>query len=303
MSNFTVAALYKFVSLPDYKEIQPRLLDLCRNHGIKGTLLLAEEGINGTVAGTRSAIDALNVFFKSDTRFHDLEYKESYATKMPFYRLKVRLKKEIVTLGIPEVDPNKEVGTYLNAQQWNELLQDPDIILVDTRNDYEYEIGTFKGALNPNTKTFREFPDYITKNFDPSKNKKVAMFCTGGIRCEKASSYMLLKGYEEVYHLKGGILKYLEEMEPANSLWEGECFVFDNRTAIAHGLEEGVSEMCYGCRWPISPEDKKSEYYQEGVHCPKCHDKLTPEFRRSAEERHRQVVLAKSRGKNHIGSR
>jgi UPF0176 protein len=268
MSPFIVAALYKFVSLPDYKELQPLLIELGKKHNICGTLLLAKEGINGTVAGSREAIDALCAFFEKDSRFHDLEYKESTSSKQPFHRLKVRLKKEIVTLGIPEVDPTQKVGTYLNPKEWNALLQDPDVVLLDTRNDYEYRIGTFRGALNPNTKSFREFPTYVQQNLDPSKNKKIAMFCTGGIRCEKASSYMLLKGFEEVYHLKGGILKYLEEMQPETSQWEGECFVFDHRTAIAHGLEEGIHETCFGCRQPISPDDKTSPLYKEGVHCP-----------------------------------
>jgi UPF0176 protein len=301
MSYFTVAALYKFVSLPDYQEVRENLWEICQAQNIKGTLLLAEEGINGTVAGTREAIDALNLFFKADERFHNLEYKESTAQKMPFFRLKVRLKKEIVTLGVEGVNPNQKVGTYVNAEEWNTLLEDPEMIVIDTRNDYEYEIGTFKKALNPHTNTFREFPEFVKKNLDPKKHKKIAMCCTGGIRCEKASSYMLSQGFEEVYHLKGGILKYLEEMPVQKSLWEGECFVFDHRTAIVHGLEEGASETCYSCRKPIAPEDKLSSQYEEGISCPKCYDTLTPKARNRYQERHRQILMAKAKGIKHIG--
>jgi UPF0176 protein len=301
MSKFVVAALYKFVELPDFQEIQARLLNVCRVNGIKGTLLLAEEGINGTIAGTREGIDAVVSFLNTDPRLANTEYKESFASEQPFLRLKVRLKKEIVTLGVPGVDPNKLVGTYVDPKDWNSLLQDPDIIVLDTRNDYEYGIGTFKGALNPVTETFREFPDYVEKNLDPKTNKKVAMFCTGGIRCEKASSYMLAQGFDEVYHLKGGILKYLEEVKPEESLWDGECFVFDHRVAVGHGLVEGIHDACYGCRLPLSPEDKLSPKYSEGVHCPKCFDKSTPEKLARASERHRQVLIAKERGQKHIG--
>lgn len=300
MTQFTVAALYQFVSLPDYKELQPKLKTLGLHHDIRGTLLLAQEGINGTVAGTRKAIDALCAFLKEDGRFDNLEYKESWASKMPFHRLKVRLKKEIVTLGIPSVDPTKQVGTYLSPKAWNKLLEDPEVVLIDTRNTYEYEIGTFKGALNPETSSFRQFPDYVKNHFDPKKTKKVAMFCTGGIRCEKASSYMLQEGFEEVYHLKGGILKYLEEVKPEESLWEGECFVFDHRTAITHGLEEGQFQTCFGCRTPISPQDKESLLYKQGVHCPKCYATASPERIRKSEERHKQIQLAKQRGQNHF---
>ena len=301
MSHYVVAALYKFVSLPDYKDIQPKLIQIGKAHDICGTLLLAEEGINGTIAGSREGIDAICHFFKQDKRFDSLEYKESFASKKPFHRLKVRLKKEIVTLGQSHVNPNEKVGTYLNPQEWNQLLQDPEIVLIDTRNDYEYGIGTFKGALNPETKSFREFPKYVKENLDPQKVKKVAMFCTGGIRCEKASSYMLHEGFQEVYHLKGGILKYLEEIQPESSLWEGECFVFDHRTAISHGLEEGKHETCFGCRLPISPEDKESSLYKEGVHCPHCYASLNPKTLRKAEERQRQIDIAKSRGLKHLG--
>ena len=259
VSRIIVAALYKFADLPDYKTMQPGLLELCIKHGLKGTLLLAEEGINGTVAGSRAGIDALMAYLHADPRFAGIEHKESTADTMPFYRMKVRLKKEIVTLGVQGINPNKKVGTYVAPEDWNALIADPDVIVVDTRNDYEYGIGTFKGAVDPQTKTFREFPQYVKNNLDPARHKKVAMFCTGGIRCEKASSFMLEQGFEEVYHLQGGILKYLEKVLATESLWQGECFVFDQRVAVGHGLELGNHELCHACRHPVSPDDKKSE--------------------------------------------
>ncbi|MFL9709335.1 rhodanese-related sulfurtransferase [Methylobacillus sp. Pita1] len=301
MHHIVVAALYKFVSLPDYQEIQPGLLALCNAQGIKGTLLLAEEGINGTVAGSREAIDVLLAYLRQDPRFADIDHKESFTDEMPFYRMKVRLKKEIVTLGVPGIDPNKKVGTYVKPEDWNALISDPDVIVVDTRNDYEYEIGTFKGAIDPATTTFRQFPDYVRNNLDPAKNKKVAMFCTGGIRCEKASSYMLEQGFEEVYHLQGGILKYLETVPKEQSLWEGECFVFDQRVAVRHGLEVGDYDQCFACRHPISAADMASPKYVKGISCPRCYDKLSAEKRASIEERQRQIEIARQRGEEHIG--
>ncbi|MCB5188637.1 rhodanese-related sulfurtransferase [Methylobacillus caricis] len=301
MSNIVVAALYKFASLPDYQEIQPRLLAFCNEQSIKGTLLLAEEGINGTVAGSRTAIDALLAYLRKDTRLADIEHKESFTDELPFYRMKVRLKKEIVTLGIPGIDPNKKVGTYVKPEDWNALISDPDVIVIDTRNDYEYGIGTFKGAIDPQTTTFRQFPDYVSKNLDPAKNKKVAMFCTGGIRCEKASSYMMEQGFEEVYHLQGGILKYLENVPPEESLWEGECFVFDQRVAVKHGLEVGDYDQCFACRHPISAADMTSGKYVKGVSCPRCYDTLSAEKRASILERQKQIDLARKRGEVHIG--
>ncbi|MEQ1837053.1 MAG: rhodanese-related sulfurtransferase, partial [Candidatus Nitrotoga sp.] len=244
MSNIVVAALYKFAELVDYREMQPRLQDFCVAQKINGTILLAAEGINGTVAGSRAGIDALLAFLRADTRLADLEHKESFADTPPFDRMKVRLKKEIVTLGVAGVDPNKKVGTYVAPEDWNELIADPDVVLVDTRNAYEYDIGTFQGALNPHTTTFRQFPAYVKNNLDPAKHKKIAMFCTGGIRCEKASAYMLEQGFEEVYHLQGGILKYLETVPVEQSKWQGECFVFDQRIAVGQGLELGTHEQC-----------------------------------------------------------
>ena len=237
MPNVIVAALYKFAKLPDYGEMQSRLLDFCIAHELKGTLLLASEGINGTIAGTRTGVDALIALLQSDPRLADLEHKESTAHEMPFGKMKVRLKKEIVTLGVPGIDPNETVGTYVAPEDWNALLADPDVLLIDTRNDYEYQRGTFRGATDPQMATFREFPDYVGKHLDPARHKKVALFCTGGIRCEKATSFMLAQGFDAVYHLQGGILKYLEKIPAENSLWQGECFVFDERVALGQGLE------------------------------------------------------------------
>lgn len=298
---YVVAALYQFVRLEDFQALQQPLQNFCRKNGIKGTLLLAREGINGTVAGSRAGIDALKAYFAQDGRFDNLEYKESWAETMPFFRLKIRLKKEIVTIGIPQVDPNDVVGTYLNPQEWNTLIQDPDVIVLDTRNDYEVDIGTFKNALDPKMKTFREFPAYVRQNLADQKKKKIAMFCTGGIRCEKASSFMIQEGFDEVYHLKGGILKYIETVPPQESLWEGECFVFDNRVSVGHGLELGSYDLCHGCRQPITAADKASPLYEAGVCCPKCAHTLTPAQKKRFQERHKQVLLAKERNQTHIG--
>tara|TARA_A100000171_G_C2125639_1_gene143346 strand:+ start:1064 stop:1978 length:915 start_codon:yes stop_codon:yes gene_type:complete len=302
MNQIVVAALYQFVSLPDYKVLRDSLYDLLSSYKIKGTLLVAHEGINGTVAGSRSGIDALVAFLEKDGRFNNLEYKESFASEQPFLRTKVRLKKEIVTLGVPGTDPNKKVGTYVDPENWNALLEDPETVVIDCRNTYEYEIGTFKKALNPGTDSFREFPEYVKKNFDPEKDKKVVMFCTGGIRCEKASSYMLEQGFENVYHLKGGILKYLEEMPEEKSLWNGQCFVFDDRVSVGHGVREGDYDQCHACRFPITEEKKKSDKYVPGVSCPRCFETQSEKNRRRAEERQKQIDLAKSRGQVHLGS-
>lgn len=297
----TVAALYQFAALTDYRDLQKPLQELCDQHGVKGTLLLAEEGINGTIAGTRQGIEEVVGFIQSHPLLNNLEYKESFAKTMPFHRMKVRLKKEIVTLGVPGVSPTKKVGTYVDAKEWNDLIQDPEVIVIDTRNDYEYTMGSFKGAMNPNTQTFTQFPKFVQENCDVTRHKKVAMFCTGGIRCEKASSYMLEQGFSEVYHLKGGILKYLEDIPEEQSLWEGECFVFDERVGVKHGLAIGEYEFCRSCRFPISPQDKLSSKYEEGVSCPHCYDTITEEKKRRAQARHFQVKLAQARGQKHIG--
>jgi UPF0176 protein len=301
VSKIIVAALYKFAKLPDYREMQPGLFDFCVNQGLYGTLLLAEEGINGTVAGTRAGIDEMIAYLKADQRLADLEHKESYADEMPFTRMKVKLKKEIVTLGVPGINPNEKVGTYVAPEDWNALISDPDVVLIDTRNGYECDIGTFRGAIDPKTTTFREFPAYISKNLNPVRHKKVAMFCTGGIRCEKASSYMVEHGFEQVYHLQGGILKYLEKIPAAESLWEGECFVFDQRISVGQGLKVGEYEQCHGCRHPVSPEDKASVQFVAGVSCPHCFSSQTEEKRKRFAERQKQTELALKRGRAHIG--
>lgn len=302
MSKITVAALYKFATLPDYREMQPGLHDFCVKQGLYGTLLLAEEGINGTVAGTRAGIDALIAFLRSDQRLADLEHKESGADEMPFVRMKVKLKKEIVTLGVAGVNPNKKVGTYVAPEDWNALISDPDVVLIDTRNGYECDIGTFRGAIDPKTSTFREFPAYISLNLNPAKQKKVAMFCTGGIRCEKASSLMVAQGFEQVYHLQGGILKYLEKVPREESLWEGECFVFDQRVSVGHGLKAGEYAQCHGCRHPMSPEDRASVQYVEGVSCPHCYGKQSDAALARFAERQKQTELARKRSMTHIGA-
>lgn len=294
-----VAALYKFVTLEDYVELREPLLKAMVDNGIKGTLLIAEEGINGTVSGSREGIDGLMAWLKTDPRMVDIDHKESYCDDQPFYRTKVKLKKEIVTLGVEGVDPNKKVGTYVDPENWNALISDPEVLLIDTRNDYEVSIGTFEGASDPKTTSFREFPDYIKANFDPAKHKKVAMFCTGGIRCEKASSYMLSQGFDEVYHLKGGILKYLEEVPQEETKWQGDCFVFDNRVTVRHDLTAGEYDQCHACRTPISIADRESEHYQPGISCPHCWDTLSEKTRRSAIDRQKQIDLAKERNQPH----
>ena len=302
MDKVIVAALYKFVALEDFHQLREPLLDRCIAAGTRGTLLLAHEGINGTIAGSREALDEVLAYLRSDPRLADLEHKESVDDHMPFYRMKVKVKKEIVTMGVPGIDPNQRVGTYVRPRDWNDLVNDPEVLLIDTRNDYEYGIGTFRGALDPRTTTFREFPAYVRATLDPRKHKKVAMFCTGGIRCEKASAFMLNEGFEEVYHLQGGILKYLEEVPEQDSTWEGECFVFDNRVAVNHRLEKGQYDQCYGCRHPITEQDKLSDKYQKGVCCPSCYDTLSDEQKARFRERQKQVELARQRGQAHVGA-
>ncbi len=296
-----VAALYKFVSIPTFRDWREPIRELCTRHHIKGTLLLAAEGINGTIAGERDDMDRFLVALRALPGLADLEHKESFHEKNPFYRLKVKLKKEIVTLGVEGVDPNQQVGTYVDPADWNALISDPNVVVLDTRNDYEYAIGTFDRALDPNTKSFREFPDYVKQHLDPAKHKKIAMFCTGGIRCEKASSYMLAQGFAEVYHLKGGILKYLEEVPVEQSKWQGECFVFDNRVAVNHQLAKGEHEFCPGCRGAVGPDDKQSPKFIENLCCPRCHDSLSEEQKQRFTERKRQIELAKQRGQTHWG--
>ncbi len=281
--SWVIAAFYKFVSLLDCGELQPVLLEYCQAQDIKGTILLAEEGINGTIAGSRQAIDVVLAWLKSDPRLADLNHQESGAEAPPFERMKVKLKREIVTLGKPEANPGVQVGTYVTPADWNALIADPEVMVIDTRNDYEVSIGTFQRATNPQTTSFREFPDYV-QQLDPTQHPKVAMFCTGGIRCEKASAYLLSQGFQQVYHLQGGILNYLEEVPKDESLWQGECFVFDDRVSITHGLELGTYEMCRSCGHPISEADKAALDNEDGICCLHCADELTPENRDSHRE-------------------
>ena len=302
MTDVVVAALYKFVTLDDFHELREPLLDACIKAGTRGTLLVAREGINGTIAGSRAAIDQVLAYLRGDPRLADLEHKESVDDHMPFYRMKVKLKKEIVTMGVEGIDPNRLVGTYVQPGDWNALVEDPEVLLIDTRNHYEYGIGSFRGAVDPHTTSFREFPAYVREHLDPHKHKKVAMFCTGGIRCEKASAFMLSEGFEEVYHLRGGILKYLEEVPEQESTWRGECFVFDNRVAVNHRLEKGQYDQCYGCRHPITEQDKQSDKYQKGVCCPRCFDSLSPDQMARFRERQKQIELAAQRGEVHVGA-
>ncbi len=300
-SLFRVVTFYKFVLLADYADMRAPLLQFCREHRVKGTILLAAEGINGTIAAPSAAIEAVLERLREDPRLADLEHKESRIDAAPFYRMKVKLKKEIVTMGVCGLDPARKAGVRLNAHDWNRLISDPDVLLIDTRNHYEYEVGTFSGAVSPNTGSFTEFPEYVKKNLREHKERKIAMFCTGGIRCEKATAYLLSEGFREVYHLQGGILKYLEEIAPEENRWQGECFVFDGRVALNHELDQGTYELCYGCRMPVSAKDRTSPLYETGVSCPRCHDELTEQKRASLRERQYQVTLAAQRKQQHIG--
>lgn len=297
-----VCAMYHFVELNNFEALRQPLLDVMLANEVKGTLLLAREGINGTVAGSRSGIDALVSWLRQDPRLAKLDTKESYDDEMPFYRTKVKLKKEIVTMGVEGIDPNRVVGTYVKPKDWNALISDPDVVLVDTRNDYEVDIGTFKDAIDPKTKTFREFPAYVKENLSPHTHKKVAMFCTGGIRCEKSTAYLKEQGFDEVYHLEGGILKYLEEVPEEESLWQGECFVFDNRVTVNHQLEKGQYDQCHACRRPITAADKQSEHYVPGVSCHYCIDEYSEEQRQRFQQREQQMQMAKQRGEAHLGT-
>ncbi len=295
-NTIVVVALYHFATLENFRDMQEPLRQRCEAFGIRGTLLLAEEGINGTISGSRAGVDGILQYIRADARLAALEHKESFSDRHPFRRMKVKLKKEIVTLGVPGVDPNKIVGTYVEPEDWNALISDPEVLVIDTRNDYEVAIGTFRHAIDPETKSFREFPDYIRQHFNPGQHRKVAMFCTGGIRCEKASSFMRTEGFPEVFHLKGGILKYLEKVKPEDSLWEGECFVFDHRVGVTHGLGEGDVEMCFGCGHPVKPEECEQPGYEHGVSCPHCIAALTPEKAARLRERMLQMQLAQQRG-------
>ena len=304
-NEILVAALYKFVEIDDLLSLQSNLYKICEKNNIMGTILIANEGINGTISGKTNEINQTISLLKSDKRFANIEIKYSSTDKQPFHRMKVRLKKEIVTIGLPEINPNKKVGTYVKPDDWNDLISDPNVVVIDTRNKYETKIGSFQNALDPETSSFREFPDWV-KKFKSSKenaNKKIAMFCTGGIRCEKASSLMKEEGFEDVYHLQGGILKYLETIDKENSLWNGECFVFDQRVCLTDELEVGSYKMCFACRMPITEEEMQNEKYIEGISCIYCYDKTTKEKKERFGSRQKQILLAKERGEKHLGGK
>ncbi|QZP07489.1 rhodanese-related sulfurtransferase [Caenibius sp. WL] len=305
-SPICVAALYQFTRFEDREAIRALLLALCERLGIKGTLLIAHEGINGTVAGTQAAIDALLAHIRTLPGCDRIEAKFSAAETMPFHRMKVRLKREIVTMGVDTIDPLTIVGTYVRAEEWNALISDPETIVIDTRNDYEVAAGTFAGAIDPHTRTFRDFPAWFRAERDKllgeGKAPKVAMFCTGGIRCEKSTAFLKAEGVENVFHLEGGILKYLETVPEEASLWRGECFVFDQRVAVGHGLAPGTHELCHACRRPVSVAGRASPLYEPGVSCPACHDERTEEQRTRYRERYRQECLASERGTTHVGA-
>jgi len=305
VTPYLTAAFYKFVELADYRERKQVLLDLCTSLRIQGMILLAHEGINGTIAGAPDNLRVVLDFLRSDPLLHDLKHKESWSDKPPFHRMKIRLKKEIVTLGLDGIHPSKMAGTYVKPKDWNALISDPNVLVIDTRNDYEVELGTFKRAVDPRIKTFADLPDWVENSevFEGKalKKTKVAMFCTGGIRCEKSTALMKAKGYEDVYHLEGGILKYLEEIPEQNSLWQGECFVFDERVSVGHGLRVGKNELCRCCRQPLAPHAKQSSEFELGVSCPRCYGITTEEQKSSARERQRQCELAASRHQRHVG--
>ena len=304
---YEVAAFYQFAALPDFRELREPLRAICAELRLKGSVLLAHEGINGTLAGGAEAIAALVEELRQGAlfggRLDNLELKFSHASAMPFQRLKIRLKKEIVTLGDADVDPARQVGIYVDPADWNELIKTPDMLVIDTRNAFEVAMGTFAGAIDPGIKSFGQFKDFAARHLDPAKHRRVAMFCTGGIRCEKATAYVKSLGFRQVFHLHGGILKYLEEVPAEESLWQGECFVFDERVSVSHGLAEGEAELCRACRHPLTVEDRLSPKYTAGVSCPHCHEARSDEDRARYAERHRQVELAQARGaRRHIGS-
>jgi len=299
---YTIAALYHFTRFADPAALKPALLQLCLDQGVTGTLLLAGEGINGTIAGPRTGIDAVLAHIRALPGCAGLEWKEATASHPPFARMKVRLKREIVTMGQPDVDPRARVGHYVEPQDWNDLIRSPDVAVIDTRNDYEVAIGTFEGAIDPETSSFRDFPAWWEANKERFHNKRVAMFCTGGIRCEKSTNFLLGQGIEDVYHLKGGILRYLEEIPAKDSSWQGECFVFDNRVSVGHGLRQGPYDLCHGCRRPILPADKLRPEYEAGVSCHQCIDETSAEDKARFRERQKQIALARSRGETHLAS-
>ncbi|MBV1700687.1 MAG: rhodanese-related sulfurtransferase [Hyphomicrobiales bacterium] len=303
MNHIEINAFYRFAPLRDPAGLRELIAGLCQRLDLCGILLVASEGINGTVAGTPEAMTQFREGIASICEIEPLEPRVSHADRKPFLRMKVRLKAEIVTLGVQGVDPREKVGHYVAPQDWNALISDPDVILIDTRNDFEVELGSFKGAINPHTETFGELPQYVASQLAANKDRKIAMFCTGGIRCEKATSFLLGEGFSNVYHLQGGILKYLEEVPEQESLWHGACFVFDERVGLEHGLKPTDLSLCHGCRAPLSARDRASPLYEHGVTCPRCHNMLSPAQKASARERQKQVNLAARRGQRHIGPR
>ena len=299
---YRIAALYKFGHIEDPVRIQQELKPLCLTKQVCGTLIVAEEGINGTIAGSAGSIETVLEAIRAIPGFSDIEVKESWSEEQPFFRMKVRHKPEIVTMGTLGADPRKQVGQYVEPEEWNALIQEPGVVIIDTRNHYESRIGTFEGSTLPDTESFRDFPAWVEENQDRLKGaRKIAMFCTGGIRCERATAHMLKEGFEDVFHLHGGILKYLENIPESDSLWKGECFVFDQRTAVKHGLIEGDWDICYACREPINDEHKAAPSYIKGESCPLCVDKTTDEQKQGFRERHKQVKYAADRNEQHIG--
>jgi UPF0176 protein len=299
--SFVVAALYHFADLDQHEALAAPLEQYCKSRSIQGTVLLATEGINGTIAGKREDIDATLSYIRALPGLGELEHKESFSESAPFFRLKVKVRNEIVTMGVSDVRPLDRVGTYVEAEDWNALIEQDDVVLIDTRNDFEVRVGQFENAVDPHTTSFTEFPGYVEQHLSPAKNKRVAMYCTGGIRCEKATSHLLEQGFEEVYHLKGGILKYLEKVPAEESKWQGECFVFDRRVSVVHGLKTGSFELCRGCQSPLSPSQREHADYQQGISCEYCAPNLSPSRRSALEERMHQVSLAEMRGESHIG--
>lgn len=296
-----IVAFYKFVSLPAIADLRQPLLRVCRANGVKGTILLAPEGLNSTIAGSESGVLAVLEYLEADPNIGELTVKKSWDNKVPFYRMKVRLKKEIVRLGMPEVNPNNLVGQYVAPDDWNALISDPEVTVIDTRNSYEFELGTFHQAIDPKTDHFREFPNFVRQKLSGNKEQKIAMFCTGGIRCEKATAFLREDGFENVYHLQGGILNYLEKVGTPDSLWTGDCFVFDNRVTVDHQLQPGEYSACHSCRHALSSTDLASPQYTEGVSCPHCHDNQTTEQRERAAERQKQVERSRELGREHLG--
>jgi len=303
---FQVAAFYKFTTLSKLENLQNSFYQFLFKQKIKGTILLATEGINGTVAGNKLAIDEFKKFLDKNNLLSPSDFKVSMSEKDPFPRLKVKIKNEIVSIGNDLANPQEIVGEYIEPQDWNNFISQEDVLVLDTRNTYEYSIGTFKNSVQPETTNFREFPEWVEQlqiSKKNNKDQKIAMFCTGGIRCEKASSFLKAKGFNNVHHLKGGILSYMEKIDESESLWEGECFVFDDRVALNHRLEVGSFDMCHGCRMPITDDDKLSAKYQKGISCPNCFDNKSPEQKRRYAERQKQIDLAKEKNQNHLGSK